>query len=92
MKNKSIPKYDKETLDGKLKIHIILDAEGCPWGKCNFCTHSHFYAGYFPRAVNEIMQEIEIMRNQNIGLFKFAGSETPPQFGAKIAEEILKGK
>lgn len=92
MKNKSIPKYDASTLEGKLKIHIILDAEGCPWGKCNFCTHFHFYPGYFQRQINEIIEEIEIMIKQGIGLFKFAGSETPPQFGAKIAKEILDRK
>lgn len=92
MEEKSIPKYDSGTLDGKLKIHIILDASGCPWGKCNFCTHSHFYPGYFPRPVKDIIKEIEVMTKQGIGLFKFAGSETPPQFGAKIAKEILDKK
>lgn len=90
MKGKSIPKYDKGTLDGKLKIHIIMDAAGCPWGKCNFCTHFHFYPGYYKRPVEEILEEIEIMLGQDIGLFKFAGSETPPDFGREIAEEIIK--
>jgi radical SAM superfamily enzyme YgiQ (UPF0313 family) len=92
MRDKSIPKYDPGTFDGKLKIHIILDAEGCPWGKCNFCTHSHFYPGYFPRPVKDIIKEIEIMVEQGVSLFKFAGSETPPQFGARIAKEVLDKK
>jgi len=88
MQNKSVPKYDKAALEGKLKIHIVLDSSGCPWGKCNFCAHSHFYSGYFPRPIKDIIKEIKIMASQGIGLFKFAGSETPPEFGAKIAKEI----
>jgi len=92
IKNKIIPAYDESDFEGKLRIHKITDAFGCPWGKCNFCTHSHFYRGYLPRDVNNIVDEIELMQKKGIGLFKFTGSETPPQFGAEIAREILNRK
>ncbi len=89
IKNKSFPKYDKDSINGKLKIHVILDSFGCPWGKCNFCVHPHFHTGFYPRPVDKIISEIELMLKQGIGLFRFAGSETPPGFGAKISKEIL---
>ncbi|MFA5856228.1 MAG: cobalamin-dependent protein [Candidatus Pacearchaeota archaeon] len=89
---KKIPNYDKNALDGKLKIHVIVDSYGCPWGKCNFCVHSHFQKGYFPRKIDNIIEELIVMKNKGIGLFRFAGSETPPSFGANIAKKIIQKK
>ncbi len=88
--NKSLPVFDKESLYGKIMIHVLLDSLGCPWGKCNFCVHSHFYPQFMARPVNDIIREIEFMIKQGVGFFKFAGSETPPAFGVKIAGAVLE--
>jgi hypothetical protein len=40
--------------------------------------------------VDRIIEEIRTMRQQGIGLFRFAGSDTPPEFGAAIARGILE--
>lgn len=92
MKNKPIPKYSQSDLDNKLRIHVLLDSLGCPWGKCNFCVHNHFYQGFHPRPIPEIIKEIKYLLSKNVSLFRFAGSETPPYYGAKIAKQILKNK
>ena len=92
IKEKTIPKYGRNAINGKLKIHVLVDSLGCPWGKCNFCVHPHFHNGFYPRPIENIISEIELMLKQGIGLFRFAGSETPPGFGAKIAKEILNKK
>jgi len=89
MGSKVFPKYDKENIEGKLKIHVLLDSLGCPWGRCNFCVHSHFYPKFYPRPVEHVISEIEYMLKMGVGLFRFAGSETPPAFGVKIAQAIL---
>ena len=90
MENKVFPRYERENIEGKLKIHVLLDSLGCPWGKCNFCVHSHFYSRFYPRPVENIVGEIEYMVREGIGLFRFAGSETPPAFGVRIAKAILE--
>ena len=92
IKDKSLPKYTENDINKKLRIHVILDSFGCPWGKCNFCVHSHFHKGYCQRPVKEIIREIEYMLKQGIGFFRFSGSETPTILGSKIAKEILKKK
>ncbi len=59
--NKSLPKFDKTGMDGKIMIHVLLDSLGCPWGKCNFCVHWHFYPQFMARPVNDIIREIEFI-------------------------------
>lgn len=84
---KSIPRY---TLNpNKIRIHVMVESIGCDWGKCNFCVHPHFYPNYALRDPDDIIQEIKTMVKLGIGIFRFAGSDTPPVFGAKIAEKIL---
>jgi radical SAM superfamily enzyme YgiQ (UPF0313 family) len=90
MENKAFPKYERENIEGKLKIHVLLDSLGCPWGRCNFCVHSHFYPRFHPRPVENIVSEMGYMVQKGIGLFRFAGSETPPAFGVRIAKAILE--
>jgi radical SAM superfamily enzyme YgiQ (UPF0313 family) len=89
MDKKVFPKYDRESLDGKLRVHVLLDSLGCPWGKCNFCVHWHFYPKFSPRSVSDILNEMEVMLKNGVALFRFAGSETPPAFGVKIAQGII---
>ncbi|MFH1771822.1 MAG: radical SAM protein [Candidatus Omnitrophota bacterium] len=87
--NKTFPKYNKEDIEGKLRVHILIDSVGCPWGRCNFCTHWHIHPNFTPRPIDDIVSEIEYMLKKGVGVFRFAGSETPPGFGARIAKAIL---
>jgi hypothetical protein len=82
-----IPVYDFSP--DKVKIHVLVESSGCPWGKCNFCVHNYFNKENQQRDLNNLMAEIRIMKSNGIGLFRFAGSDTPPFFGAKIAQKIL---
>ncbi len=86
-KKKAIPQYD--TASNKVKVHILMESMGCSWNKCNFCVHNQFTPVYRTRGIDEIIEEIKIVINQDIGLFRFAGSDTPPQFGKSIAVAIL---
>jgi len=84
--SKSIPVY---TLDPeKVAIHVMVESLGCDWGKCNFCVHPQFYPNYALRDPEEIVTEIKSMADNGIGVFRFAGSDTPPAFGARIATRI----
>lgn len=85
--NKAIPNYAKN--NGKVKAHILLESVGCPWNQCNFCVHDKFCTSYEQRKIDNIIKEIKSMLAQEIGLFRFAGSDTPPNFARKIAEAIL---
>lgn len=89
-KEKAIPTY--KTTHGKANVHILLESSGCPWGKCSFCVHNTFHPRYLKRNVDSIMDEIRNMINQGITMFRFAGSDTPPEFGGIIAQEILKNQ
>ncbi|HTY44623.1 MAG TPA: cobalamin-dependent protein [Patescibacteria group bacterium] len=84
--SKSIPRYLIN--ENKVSIHVMVESLGCDWGKCHFCVHSQFYSNYALRDPEEICAEIEAMRLLGIGVFRFAGSDTPPAFGAKIAAKI----
>jgi hypothetical protein len=87
IEQKAIPSYGEAP--GKLRIHVIVESTGCTWGKCNFCVHPHFYNRYIPRPINQILDEMKSVVNQGIGMFRFAGSDTPPAFGARIGQAIL---
>jgi hypothetical protein len=86
-RKKAIPQYDPTST--KVKVHILIESLGCPWNKCTFCVHNQFAPVYRTRGIDEIIQEIVIMIGQGIGLFRFTGSDTPPQFGKSIATAIL---
>jgi hypothetical protein len=66
-----------------------MDSLGCTWNKCHFCVHNHIQPGYQKRAVDDVISEMRAMTAQGIALFRFAGSETPPEFGAEIARAML---
>ena len=83
---KSIPKYNLN--ENKVRIHVMVESLGCDWGKCHFCVHPYFYSSYSLRSPDEVVHEIEEMLKIGIGVFRFAGSDTPPHFGAKIAQKI----
>lgn len=84
--SKCIPQY---TLDQeKVSIHVMVESLGCDWGKCHFCVHPQFYPNYALRDPEEIVAEIKSMIGNGIGVFRFAGSDTPPAFGARIASRI----
>lgn len=74
---------------GKTKVHILLESTGCPWNACNFCVHNKFAPVYHDRPPYMIVGEIKDMIRQGIGLFRFAGSDTPPHFGRQIAKAII---
>jgi hypothetical protein len=84
---KAVPFYG--TTPGKVRLHVIVESIGCPWGKCNFCVHPKFYEHYIPRPISELVREMKAMVDQGIGVFRLAGSDTPPAFGARIGQAIL---
>ncbi|MFH1248686.1 MAG: cobalamin-dependent protein [archaeon] len=91
LKFKTFPDYPKD--DGKVNIHVIIDSYGCDYGKCYFCVHSLIYPCYMARNPKDIVKEIKYMINKKgIGLYRFAGSDTPYQFGERIARELLNKK
>ncbi len=87
VEKKTTPSYGEAP--GKVRIHVIVESVGCAWGKCNFCVHPHFYDRYVPRSVEGLIGEMKAMVDQGIGMFRFAGSDTPPAFGARIGRAIL---
>jgi radical SAM superfamily enzyme YgiQ (UPF0313 family) len=86
---KAIPRFDLAQ-NNKMRVHIVVDSLGCAWGKCHFCVHSKFFSQMVPRDPVKIVDEIQTMTEQGIGLFRFSGSDTFPGFGVLIAKEILR--
>lgn len=78
--------------ENKVRVHVVVESLGCPWNRCNFCVHHHFTSVYRIRSIDELISEIKAMRAQGIGMFRFAGSDTPPDFGVQIASRILDEK
>ena len=87
---KVTPSY--ENIDGKVRIHIVIDALGCPWGKCGFCVHSCIYPQYSQRYAQSIVDEIEEMVGKGIGIFRFAGSTSTLSHIREIATLLQKKK
>lgn len=75
--------------DEKVLIHVVIESLGCTWGQCHFCVHRQFYDGFQPRPVESIVREMEHMRSLGVGIFRFAGSDTPPDLGRTIGQAIL---
>ena len=84
--SKVIPDYDN--FDGKTRIHVIVESLGCPWGKCNFCTHSRSYPSYSVRNPESVVEEIDQMIKRGIGIFRYAGSTTSLKHACQIARLI----
>ena len=85
---KAIPRFEVSP-DEKMLVHILVDSLGCGWGKCHFCVHSKFFKDMAPRECRNVVDEIEELNAQGIGLFRFSGSDTYPKFGARIGQEII---
>lgn len=87
--SKEIPEY--ANLNSKVKVHVIIDSLGCPYGKCSFCVHTKFYR-YQSRNPEQVVEEIKLMLKKGIGIFRLTGSG--PHLGAvsKIAKKILENK
>jgi len=83
---KVVPVYDN--FEGKTLIHVIVESLGCPWGKCNFCTHSRSYPTYSVRSPESVVEEIEQMLARGIGIFRYAGSTTALNHACQIARLI----
>lgn len=84
---KTIPRYDIN--ENKVRIHVMMESLGCTWGKCNFCVHPQFYPHYLLMNVDSLVKQTEEMLKIGIGIFRFAGSDTPPAVGAKIAQKFI---
>jgi len=78
-------------MDGKTRIHVVVDSLGCPWGKCNFCVHSCVYPKHTLRNPQSVVDEIETMVSKEIGIFRFAGSSSSLNHVYEIAQ-LLEAK
>ena len=87
VQQKAIPWY--HIREGVVPVHTIIDALGCDYGKCSFCIHPKIYPGFRRRSPVLIVNEMEQMIQQDIGLFSFTASDTPLSHGVKISQEIL---
>ncbi|MBN2344120.1 MAG: radical SAM protein [Deltaproteobacteria bacterium] len=88
VQNKPVPMYHKRK--GVVPVHTIVDALGCDYGKCSFCIHPKIYPNFHKRSPVAIVDEMEEMLRQEVGLFSFTASDTPLSHGVQISEEILK--
>ena len=77
-----------EDFEGKTRIHVIVDSQGCPWGKCNFCTHTCIYGVHSLRDPESLLDELARMISAGIGIFRFAGSSTTLNQAGRIAALI----
>ena len=88
LSQKVIPHY--HTLNGKVRIHSIIDGLGCTWNRCSFCSHRSIYPKYVKRDPESVIQEMYQMIQQKISVFRFCSSDTPLPVVRAIAEKILQ--
>ncbi|HEY3425342.1 MAG TPA: cobalamin-dependent protein, partial [Negativicutes bacterium] len=88
----TIPRYTQNDLEDKILFHTIVDAVGCTWNKCYFCSHTRQQSQYTPRPIPQIRDEIVAMLQQGIAFFRFSSSETPIYHGKAIAHMLLENK
>ena len=75
--------------EGKVGIHVVTESFGCDWGRCHFCVHRQFSSCFSVRDPDEVVEEIKAMLRIGVGVFRFAGSDTPPALGARIARKLI---
>jgi anaerobic magnesium-protoporphyrin IX monomethyl ester cyclase len=90
------PVYDPEIYhpmddNKKIKIVMIDESRGCP-NSCSFCLHPHKSGNYWvTREPVKIVDEMEnVIRKYKTNIFRFAGSNPPPDLKRGIAKEIIK--
>lgn len=88
-RTRATPSYEGRA--GKVAIHVVTESYGCVWGKCHFCVHRQFSSRFSARDPGEVVSEIEAMLRIGVGVFRFAGSDTPPAYGARIARKLIEG-
>jgi hypothetical protein len=88
--------YDAETYpamagDQKLKLIVLDDSRGCPFG-CAFCTHPVESGRRLrTRSARRIVDDMErAIAQTGARSFRFAGSSTPGSLMAEVAGEILR--
>lgn len=86
----TIPRYRSVDMEDKILFHTLVDGVGCSWNKCNFCSHTRQLIQYQGRPVHQIIDEMRAMTQSGIAFFRFSSSETPLEYGRKIAEAILE--
>lgn len=91
----AFPDYSTETYpamtgDDKLKIVVINESRGCPFG-CYFCIHPVKSGGVWrEESPGRVVDEIEaVMGAVGTGLFVYAGSNTSTRVAMGIAREIM---
>ncbi len=75
----------------KIKIFMLDESRGCP-NKCSFCLHPYKSGGYWRvRKAENIVDDMEyIISRYGSNVFRFAGSNPPPELKRDIAKEIIK--
>lgn len=76
--------------DQKLKILVLDDSRGCPFG-CAFCMHTYESGARLrTRPASRIVDDIQqLMGSTGIRAFRFAGSSTPGALMGEVGQEII---
>lgn len=90
------PVYDEAVYpamagDEKIKIIVLDDSRGCPF-RCAFCMHPIESGGRLRTASAGLLVDRMKQMGDSHGItaFRFAGSSTPGELMAQVAEEILR--
>jgi len=77
--------------DEKIKIIVLDDSRGCPY-RCAFCMHPIESGPRLRTAAAELLVDRmqQMGERHGISAFRFAGSSTPGELMAEVAEEVVR--
>jgi anaerobic magnesium-protoporphyrin IX monomethyl ester cyclase len=91
------PDFDGLPLEKYFVPELILPylaTRGCYWGRCTFCDHFQGYVeGFRTKQVDQIVQEIEFLKNKHeTRFFHFTDESYPPALFRKLSKQLIEKK
>jgi anaerobic magnesium-protoporphyrin IX monomethyl ester cyclase len=87
------PDYSQLDFSKYLSPEIVLPyliANGCKWGKCNFCSHHLSYHSYRSSTCDEVLKDLKYIKNTyGVNYISFSDEYIPADFLKEFTKKII---